>query len=173
MKFFFFFQFTLMMAHWTKLVNCLKAECPNCSVLIPEGRHRCPRACFLFSPFLSIADEAQEAEAIQILTSILNIRESTSNKAPQKTIFVLKILFMLYFLMMNSSKASSPRKAASLKQREKFLWLDSAVLSSCTSFCPQSKPFLQKSSDTHDISPVLSPTAQWKQDCLLPSRGPP
>ncbi|KAI4549692.1 hypothetical protein MG293_002022 [Ovis ammon polii] len=82
-------------------------------------------------------DEAQEAEAIQILTSILNIRETTSNKAPQKTIFVLKILFMLYFLMMNSSKASSSRKAASLKQREKFLWLDLAVLSSCTSFCPQ------------------------------------
>ncbi|KAF4021919.1 hypothetical protein G4228_013413 [Cervus hanglu yarkandensis] len=105
-------------------------------------------------------DEAQEAEAIQILTSILNVRESTSNKAPQKTIFVLKILFMLYFLMMNSSKASSPRKAANLKQREKFLWLDSAVLSSCTSFCPQSKPSLQKSSDTHNISPVLSPTAQ-------------
>lgn len=161
------------MARWTKLANCLKAGCPNCSVLIPEGRRSCPRACFLFSSFLAIADEAQEAEAIQILTSILNIRESTSNKAPQKTIFVLKILFMLYFLMMNSSKASSPRKAANLKQREKFLWLDSAVLSSCTSFCPQSKPSLQKSSDTHNIFPVLSPTAQWKQDCLLPSRGPP
>lgn len=153
MNFFFSFQFTLMMARWTKLVNCLKAECPNCSMLIPEGRHSCPRACFLSSPFLSIADEAQEAEAIQILTSILNIRETTSNKAPQKTIFVLKILFMLYFLMMNSSKASSSRKAASLKQREKFLWLDLVVLSSCTSFCPQSKPLLQKSSDTHDISP--------------------
>ncbi|MXQ88184.1 hypothetical protein E5288_WYG017038 [Bos mutus] len=79
-------------------------------------------------------DEAQEAEAIQILTSILNIRESTSNKAPQKTIFVLKILFMLYFLMMNSSKASSPRKAASLKQREKFLWLDSAVCPAALAF---------------------------------------
>ncbi|XP_032287301.1 zinc finger MYND domain-containing protein 12 isoform X1 [Phoca vitulina] len=50
-------------------------------------------------------DEAQEAEAIQILTSIWNIRESTSNTAPQKTIFVLKTLFMLYYLMMNSSKA--------------------------------------------------------------------
>ncbi|XP_022431142.1 zinc finger MYND domain-containing protein 12 isoform X3 [Delphinapterus leucas] len=50
-------------------------------------------------------DEAQEAEAIQILTSILKIRESTSDKAPQKTIFVLKILFMLYYLMVNSSKA--------------------------------------------------------------------
>ncbi|XP_062963076.1 zinc finger MYND domain-containing protein 12 isoform X2 [Cynocephalus volans] len=50
-------------------------------------------------------DEAQEAEAIRILTSILNFRESTSDKAPQKTIFVLKILVMLYFLMMNLSKA--------------------------------------------------------------------
>ncbi|XP_015995476.1 zinc finger MYND domain-containing protein 12 isoform X2 [Rousettus aegyptiacus] len=50
-------------------------------------------------------DEAQEAEAIQILTSVLNIRESTSDKAPRKTIFVLKILVMLYYLMMNYSKA--------------------------------------------------------------------
>lgn len=50
-------------------------------------------------------DEAQEAEAIQILTSILSIRESTSDKAPQKTVFVLKILSMLYFLMLECSKA--------------------------------------------------------------------
>ncbi|KAL0604630.1 LOW QUALITY PROTEIN: Zinc finger MYND domain-containing protein 12 [Plecturocebus cupreus] len=41
-------------------------------------------------------DEAQEAEAIGILTSILKIRESTSDKAPQKTIFVLKILAQEY-----------------------------------------------------------------------------
>ncbi|XP_057640694.1 zinc finger MYND domain-containing protein 12 [Chionomys nivalis] len=50
-------------------------------------------------------DEAQEAEAIQILTSILSIRESTSDKAPQKTVFVLKTLSMLYFLMLECSKA--------------------------------------------------------------------
>ncbi|XP_004705322.1 zinc finger MYND domain-containing protein 12 isoform X1 [Echinops telfairi] len=50
-------------------------------------------------------DEAQEAEAIQILTSILNFQEVTSNKAPGKTVFVLKTLAMLHFLMMNYSKA--------------------------------------------------------------------
>ncbi|XP_012502220.1 PREDICTED: zinc finger MYND domain-containing protein 12 isoform X1 [Propithecus coquereli] len=50
-------------------------------------------------------DEAQEAEAIRTLTSILSIRESTSDKAPQKTIFVLKTLVMLCYLMMNYSKA--------------------------------------------------------------------
>jgi hypothetical protein len=60
---------------------------------------------FLSSP--SNAYEAQEAEAIRILTSVLNIRESTSARAPQKTIFVLKTLVMLYHLM-NSSKASFP-----------------------------------------------------------------
>ncbi|XP_025144743.2 zinc finger MYND domain-containing protein 12 isoform X4 [Bubalus bubalis] len=66
-------------------------------------------------------DEAQEAEAIQILTSILNIRESTSNKAPQKTIFVLKILFMLYFLMMNSSKAKEyALRALHLAKKQKL-----------------------------------------------------
>lgn len=71
-----------------------------------------PRACFFFPPFV---DEAQEAEAIRILTSILKIRELTSDKSPQKTIFVLKTLVMLYYLMMNSSKASFLRKAACLK----------------------------------------------------------
>uniref|UniRef100_G1T2P3 Zinc finger MYND-type containing 12 n=2 Tax=Oryctolagus cuniculus TaxID=9986 RepID=G1T2P3_RABIT len=50
-------------------------------------------------------DEAQEAEAIRVLTSVLNIRELTTEKAPQKTVFVLKTLVMLYYLMMNSSKA--------------------------------------------------------------------
>ncbi|EHA99298.1 Zinc finger MYND domain-containing protein 12 [Heterocephalus glaber] len=57
-------------------------------------------------------DEAQEAEAIQILTSILNFRESAPDKAPQKTAFVLKTLIMLYYQMMKSSKASFPIKAA-------------------------------------------------------------
>ncbi|XP_062049275.1 zinc finger MYND domain-containing protein 12 [Lepus europaeus] len=51
-------------------------------------------------------DEAQEAEAIRVLTSVLNIRELTTEKAPQKTVFVLKTLVMLYYLMMNPSKAS-------------------------------------------------------------------
>ncbi|XP_036300957.1 zinc finger MYND domain-containing protein 12 isoform X2 [Pipistrellus kuhlii] len=50
-------------------------------------------------------DEAQEAEAIRILTSILTIRESTPIKAPLKIVFVLRVLAMLYYLMMNSSKA--------------------------------------------------------------------
>ncbi|MEJ1282504.1 zinc finger MYND domain containing 12 [Cricetulus griseus] len=48
-------------------------------------------------------DEAQEAEAIQILTSILNIRESSSSKAPQKTVFIMKTLSMLYYLMLECS----------------------------------------------------------------------
>ncbi|CAK6441084.1 unnamed protein product [Pipistrellus nathusii] len=50
-------------------------------------------------------DEAQEAEAIRILTSILTIRESTPIKVPLKIVFVLRVLAMLYYLMMNSSKA--------------------------------------------------------------------
>ncbi|XP_006886665.1 PREDICTED: zinc finger MYND domain-containing protein 12 [Elephantulus edwardii] len=50
-------------------------------------------------------DEAQEAEAIRILTSILNIRESASKPDPEKTVFVLKTLAMLYYLMTNYSKA--------------------------------------------------------------------
>ncbi|XP_029803858.1 zinc finger MYND domain-containing protein 12 [Suricata suricatta] len=57
-------------------------------------------------------DEAQEAEAIQILTSIWIIRDSTSDTAPQKTIFILNTLVMLYYLMMNSSKAQEYAKKA-------------------------------------------------------------
>lgn len=73
-----------------------------------EGGLSCPHPVSLFSS--SNSDEAQEAEAIQILTSILNFRESTSDKAPQKTVFVLKTLVMLYYQMMNASKVNFPRK---------------------------------------------------------------
>ncbi|XP_051027816.1 zinc finger MYND domain-containing protein 12 [Acomys russatus] len=62
-------------------------------------------------------DEAQEAEAIRILTSILSIRESTSGKAPQKTILILKTLSMLYYLMMENSTAKEyARRALSLAE---------------------------------------------------------
>ncbi|XP_039094655.1 zinc finger MYND domain-containing protein 12 [Hyaena hyaena] len=66
-------------------------------------------------------DEAQEAEAIQILTSIWNIRESTSNKAPEKAIFILNTLVMLYYLMMNSAKAQEYAKRASSLAEEHHL----------------------------------------------------
>ncbi|XP_006164971.1 zinc finger MYND domain-containing protein 12 isoform X2 [Tupaia chinensis] len=66
-------------------------------------------------------DEAQEAEAIRTLTSILNIRESTLGQTPLKTIFVLKILVMLYYLMMNFSKAQEYAKRALSIVKEKRL----------------------------------------------------
>lgn len=66
-------------------------------------------------------DEAQEAEAIRILTSILNIRESTSSRTPQKITFVLRILVMLYYLMMNSSKAQEYATRAFNLAQEKQL----------------------------------------------------
>ncbi|KAM5266639.1 zinc finger MYND domain-containing protein 12 isoform 2-T2 [Hipposideros larvatus] len=66
-------------------------------------------------------DEAQEAEAIRILTTILNIRESTADKDPQKTVFVLKTLVMLYHLMMNPSKAQEyATRAFNLAQEQQL-----------------------------------------------------
>ncbi|XP_006839890.1 PREDICTED: zinc finger MYND domain-containing protein 12 [Chrysochloris asiatica] len=65
-------------------------------------------------------DEAQEAEAIQILTSILSVRESTSNNAPEKTVLVLKTLVMLYYLMMNYSKAQEFAMKAFTLAKEKL-----------------------------------------------------
>ncbi|XP_034359123.1 zinc finger MYND domain-containing protein 12 isoform X1 [Arvicanthis niloticus] len=62
-------------------------------------------------------DEAQEAEAIRILTSILIIQESTSTKAPQKSILILKTLSILYYLMLEYSKAKEyATKALSLAE---------------------------------------------------------
>ncbi|XP_052031620.1 zinc finger MYND domain-containing protein 12 isoform X1 [Apodemus sylvaticus] len=62
-------------------------------------------------------DEAQEAEAIRILTSILIIQESTSTKAPQKSILILKTLSILYYLMLEFSKAKEySMKALSLAE---------------------------------------------------------
>ncbi|XP_053432293.1 zinc finger MYND domain-containing protein 12 [Nycticebus coucang] len=66
-------------------------------------------------------DEAQEAEAIRILTSILNIRESTSDEAPEKIIILLKTLVMLYHLMMNYSKAKEYGIRALDLAKEKLL----------------------------------------------------
>nr|XP_012603925.1 zinc finger MYND domain-containing protein 12 isoform X3 [Microcebus murinus] len=66
-------------------------------------------------------DEAQEAEAIRTLTSILSIRESTFNKTPQKTVFVLKTLVMLCYLMMNYSKAQEYAMRALSLAEEKQL----------------------------------------------------
>lgn len=91
-------------------------QVPSSSVLVAEGTLSCLPGLFPH-PSLSMADEAQEAEAIRILTSILNIRETTSDNAPQKTVFILKTLVMLYHLMMNPSKASFLRKAACLQWR--------------------------------------------------------
>uniref|UniRef100_H0XC72 Zinc finger MYND-type containing 12 n=1 Tax=Otolemur garnettii TaxID=30611 RepID=H0XC72_OTOGA len=66
-------------------------------------------------------DEAQEAEAIRILTSILNIRESTSDEAPEKIIILLKTLVMLYHLMLNYSKAKEYAARALHLAKEQLL----------------------------------------------------
>lgn len=84
----------------------------------------------------SLADEAQEAEAIRVLTCILNIRESTVDQAPQKTVFILKTLAMLYYLMMNSSKASVLVKAACVIAKL------CSILPNSTGFCPELAPSL-------------------------------
>nr|XP_003415378.1 zinc finger MYND domain-containing protein 12 isoform X1 [Loxodonta africana] len=65
-------------------------------------------------------DEAHEAEAIRILTSTLSIRESTSNTDPEKTVFILKTLVLLYYLMMNYSKAQEYAMAAFTLAKEKL-----------------------------------------------------
>ncbi|KAL1777394.1 zinc finger protein MYND domain-containing protein 12 [Sigmodon hispidus] len=67
-------------------------------------------------------DEAQEAEAIRILTSILSIQESTSSKTPKKTILVLKTLSILYYLMLECSKAKEYATRA-LSLAEEYLSL--------------------------------------------------
>ncbi|XP_036035660.1 zinc finger MYND domain-containing protein 12 isoform X1 [Onychomys torridus] len=65
-------------------------------------------------------DEAQEAEAIRILTSVLSIREATSSKTPQKTVLVLKTLSILYYLMLEPSKAKEHATRA-LSLAEEYL----------------------------------------------------
>ncbi|XP_017519643.2 zinc finger MYND domain-containing protein 12 isoform X1 [Manis javanica] len=90
-------------------------------------------------------DEAQEAEAIRILTSILKIRELTSDKSPQKTIFVLKTLVMLYYLMMNSSKTQeyATRALNLAKERQ---------LSVCEQSTIQNLLSLIKAEDAHPVN---------------------
>ncbi|XP_020839091.1 zinc finger MYND domain-containing protein 12 isoform X2 [Phascolarctos cinereus] len=50
-------------------------------------------------------DEPQEAEAVHILSTILEIREHTAKEKPEIIIKILKTVAMLHYLMMNLSKA--------------------------------------------------------------------
>ncbi|XP_054994392.1 zinc finger MYND domain-containing protein 12 [Sorex araneus] len=73
-------------------------------------------------------DEAQEAEAVRILTTILSIRETRTEKEPRKTIFVLKTIAMLFFLM-NSPKAQNYARAAlNLAQQRKCSLQEQGIL---------------------------------------------
>lgn len=104
----------------------LRSLCSHSRLFYPPSPHAHwpPRPMFLFSS--SNADEAQEAEAIRILTSILSIRESTSSKEPPKIILVLKTLSLLYYLMMDNSKVSFPRKAPVQMETAKHLTVQSS-----------------------------------------------
>ncbi|KAM4872214.1 zinc finger MYND domain-containing protein 12 isoform 3-T3 [Thomomys bottae] len=66
-------------------------------------------------------DEAQDAEAIRILTSVLSIRESSFVRTPKNIILVLQTLAMLFYLMMNSSKAKEyASRALKLAQEQQY-----------------------------------------------------
>ena len=58
--------------------------------------------------FLSFySDEAQEAEAIQVLNSIYDMREHQSNRQPEDMATVCHALAMLYFVLRDISKVGN------------------------------------------------------------------
>ncbi|XP_044524694.1 zinc finger MYND domain-containing protein 12 [Gracilinanus agilis] len=63
-------------------------------------------------------DEAQEAEAVHILETILEIREHTDKDNPQNILFILKTVAILHYLMMNLSKAHELAVKAYLFSKE-------------------------------------------------------
>ncbi|XP_043853155.1 zinc finger MYND domain-containing protein 12 [Dromiciops gliroides] len=63
-------------------------------------------------------DEPQEAEAVHILGTILEIREHTEKGKPEVTVKILKTVAMLDYLMMNLSKAHELAVKAYLLSKE-------------------------------------------------------
>ncbi|XP_001381620.2 zinc finger MYND domain-containing protein 12 isoform X1 [Monodelphis domestica] len=63
-------------------------------------------------------DEAQEAEAVHILETILEIRENTGKEKPASILFILKTVAILHYLMMNISKAHELAVKAYLLSKE-------------------------------------------------------
>ncbi|POI32910.1 hypothetical protein CIB84_003338, partial [Bambusicola thoracicus] len=55
--------------------------------------------------FILDAAEAQQAEAIQVLNAVLDIREKAPKQQPEETARVLHALAMLYYLILDLSKA--------------------------------------------------------------------
>ena len=53
-----------------------------------------------------ILDEAQEAEAVQVLNSIYDMREHQSNRQPEDMATVCHALAMLYFVLKDIIKVS-------------------------------------------------------------------
>uniref|UniRef100_A0A803YFK4 Zinc finger MYND-type containing 12 n=1 Tax=Meleagris gallopavo TaxID=9103 RepID=A0A803YFK4_MELGA len=62
-------------------------------------------SCVLFQYYFILdAAEAQQAEAIQVLNAVLDIREKAPKQQPGETARVLHALAMLYYLIMDLSK---------------------------------------------------------------------
>jgi len=61
----------------------------------------------MFKKCLSfLLDEAQEAEAIQVLNSIYDMQEHQQNRQPQDLATICHALAMLYFILMDIPKVS-------------------------------------------------------------------
>ena len=56
-----------------------------------------------------IADEAQEAEAIQVLNAIYDMREHSPNAKPEAMATIAHALAMLYFLLHDLERVSTQR----------------------------------------------------------------
>ena len=60
-----------------------------------------------FKDCVLLADEAQEAEAVQVLNSIYDMREHQSNRQPEDMATVCHALAMLYFVLKDLNKVGS------------------------------------------------------------------
>ena len=63
--------------------------------------------CFLTLNRYVIADEAQEAEAIQVLNAIYDMREHSPNTKPEAMATIAHALAMLYFLLHDLERVST------------------------------------------------------------------
>jgi len=60
--------------------------------------------CIIVCLYFTFEDEAQEAEAVQVLNAIYDMREHQSNRRPQDLGKICHGLAMLYFILMDIQK---------------------------------------------------------------------
>lgn len=88
--------------------------------------------------FVELSDEAQQAEALQVLGAIFDVRERQSDERPENVAKITHTLAMLHYILHNIDKVSKDTGAATTRISVSCLYArvsDTSVLGNLTTDC--------------------------------------